>query len=94
MSVGFVAFHYPQPNHFEEFVGRAHRVRAFLEEKPGCRSAEVWATPDAEAVVTIVRFETEEALQEGIAAAADLGDVIAYDERERAPRQISMLLSK
>ncbi|MGP3974056.1 hypothetical protein ACTWQF_08420 [Streptomyces sp. 8N114] len=26
MPIRSVAFHYPRPEHFEEFVGRAHRV--------------------------------------------------------------------
>jgi heme-degrading monooxygenase HmoA len=95
MTAGFVAFHYPQTEHFEEFIGRAHQVREVLLSRSGCLSVEVWATSDDDAVVTMGRFESGEAVSEALTAAASrLGAVVAYDERERKPRQIHMLVAK
>jgi quinol monooxygenase YgiN len=94
MTIGFVAFHYPHAEHFEEFVGRTHEVRDTLQSRPGCLSAEVWATPDGHAVVTTGRFESQEALQQAFAAARDLGSTIEFDEREQKPRQIFTLISR
>ncbi|TGA96770.1 hypothetical protein E2651_32145 [Streptomyces sp. MZ04] len=94
MTVGFVAFHYPHPEHFEDFVGRAHRVGDVLRASSGCLSADVWATPDGDAVVTIGTFESDDAHREAFAAARDLGAVVGFDERERKPRQIHPLVSK
>ncbi|MFI0454478.1 antibiotic biosynthesis monooxygenase family protein [Actinomadura sp. 6N118] len=94
MTVGFVAVHYPRPEHFEEFVGRTHQVRETLEGRPGYQSSEVWVTPDGDAVVTMGRFESEEDLQAALAAARDLGAIVGFDERERKPRQTFMLVQK
>ncbi|MEU8890039.1 antibiotic biosynthesis monooxygenase [Streptomyces sp. NPDC048442] len=93
-TVGFVAFHYPHPEHFEDFVGRAHQVGDSLRAAPGCLSAEVWATPDGDAVVTTGRFESEEAFRAAFAAARGLGETVAFDERELKPRQIFTLLPR
>jgi quinol monooxygenase YgiN len=94
MTMGFVAFHYPHPEHFEEFVGRTHQVRDTLAAGAGCLSAEVWATPDGDAVVTTGQFESQEALQQAFAAARDLGAAVEFDDRERQPRQIFTLVSR
>ncbi|MDH6193624.1 quinol monooxygenase YgiN [Mycobacterium frederiksbergense] len=94
MTIGFVAFHYPRPEHFEEFVGRSHAVRETLQARPGCLSAEVWATPGSDAVVTTGQFESEQALQDAFAAARGLGAAVAFDERELNPRQIFTLISR
>lgn len=94
MTVGFVAFHYPRAEHFEEFVDRAHQVGAFLRANPGCLSAEIWATADGDSVVTCGRFESQEALGAALTAARDLGAVTAFDDREHKPRQIFNLLAR
>ncbi|MFI6602436.1 antibiotic biosynthesis monooxygenase [Nonomuraea sp. NPDC050536] len=94
MTVGFVAFHYPTPEHFEEFVGRTHQVADFLQSKPGCLSAECWATTDGGAVVTTGRFESQDTFQAAFAAAVELGPVVGFDEREHRPREVYTLLSR
>lgn len=94
MPVGFVAFHYPRPGDFEEFVGRAHQVGDSLRSSAGCLSVEVWATPDGDAVVTTGRFESQDAYQAAFASARGLGEAVAFDERERKPRQIFTLLPR
>jgi quinol monooxygenase YgiN len=94
MTIGFVAFHYPRPEHFEEFIGRTHKVRDTLQASPGCLSVDVWATADGDAVVTSGQFGSEEALQQALAAARGLGAVIAFDKREQKPRQIFTLISR
>jgi heme-degrading monooxygenase HmoA len=93
MSVGFVAFHYPRPEHFEDFVARAHRVGETFQSRAGCLSAEVWATSDGEAVVTTGRFESEDAYRAALTAVRDL-DEVSFDERELKPRQVHTLLSR
>ena len=55
MTVGFVAAHYPQPMHFDEFVARVHQVAGVLRSTPGCLSAECWVTADGDAVVSTAR---------------------------------------
>ncbi|MFI0975871.1 antibiotic biosynthesis monooxygenase [Streptomyces sp. NPDC021093] len=94
MTVGFIAFHYPRPEHFEDFIGRAHQVGDSMRAAPGCLSAEIWATPDGDAVVSTGRFESDETFKAAFTAARGLGDVVAFDERELKPRQIFTLLPK
>ncbi|MGP3976239.1 antibiotic biosynthesis monooxygenase [Streptomyces sp. 8N114] len=88
MTAGFIAFHYPRPEHFEEFVGRTHQVKEFLQSKAGFLSADIWATTDGDAVITSARFESEEALGAALAAARELGSIAGFDEREYKPREI------
>jgi len=88
MTAGFIAFHYPLPEHFEEFVDRTHTVKEFLQTKPGFLSADIWATADGAAVVTSAHFESEEALGSAMAAARELDPVTAFDAREYKPREI------
>ncbi|NBE53200.1 antibiotic biosynthesis monooxygenase [Streptomyces boluensis] len=94
MSAGFVAFHYPHPEYFEEFVGRTRQVGEVLRAVPGCRSVEVWVTPDGDAVVSTARFDAEDDLKAALGAAIDSGAPVEFDERERKPRQIFMLESR
>ena len=91
---GFIAFHYPKPEHLEEFVDRTRQVRDALQASPGCLSAEIWVTSDGDAVVTNARFETPQELQEALAAGRALGDVVAFDDRECKPRQIFSVTSR
>lgn len=91
---GFIAFHYPKPEHFEEFVDRTHQVRDALQASPGCLSAEIWVTSDGDAVVTNARFETPQELDQALSAGRALGDVVEFDDRERKPRQIFTLTSR
>ncbi|MGI5350718.1 hypothetical protein ACQEU8_21440 [Streptomyces sp. CA-250714] len=91
MTAGFIAFHYPRLEHFEEFVDRTHKVKEFLESRPGFVSADIWATTDGDAVVTSGRFESGEALGAALAAARELGSIVSFDEREYKPREIFTL---
>ncbi|WP_026413944.1 antibiotic biosynthesis monooxygenase family protein [Actinomadura oligospora] len=95
MSLGFVAFHYPAPEYVEEFVGRTRQVRGVLASQPGFVRAETWVTPEGDAVVTTGEFESPEAFQGAFAAVAgELGEAVAFDEREVRPRQVHTLLSR
>ncbi|WP_020576784.1 antibiotic biosynthesis monooxygenase [Actinopolymorpha alba] len=93
MTIGFVAFHYPKPEHVDEFVVRTQQVRSTLSAQAGCLDADVWVTPDGDAVVTTGRFVSEAAYRAAFGAAQGLGDVVAFDDRERKPRQIVTLMS-
>lgn len=91
MTVGFVAAHYPQPTHFDEFVARVHKVAEVLRSTPGCLSAECWVTADGDAVVSIAQFESDKAYAASFAAVRDADVDVMFDERERRPRQIFKL---
>jgi quinol monooxygenase YgiN len=94
-TVGMVALHYPEPTHFDEFVNRVHRFADAFRSTPGCLSAECWVTGDGEAVVSTVQWESEEARAASLAAVMKGAAVeIAFDERERRPRQILTLHSR
>ncbi|PKW13279.1 putative quinol monooxygenase [Saccharopolyspora spinosa] len=95
MTVGMIAFHYPRPAHFDEFVARVHRVRDAFLGTPGCMSADVWTTPDDEAVVSTVTWESDEAFAASFAAVKEsAGDDIVFDERESRAREITTLRSR
>jgi hypothetical protein len=40
-AIGFVAFHYPRSEHFEDFIGRAHQVGRASRSSAGRLSVEV-----------------------------------------------------
>lgn len=88
MTVRFVAVHYPEPAHLEEFVARVRQVGEVLRSTPGCLSAEHWATDDGDAVLSTGHFESDEAFAAGFAAVRASGADIAFDQRERRPRQV------
>lgn len=94
MPVGFIAYHYPRADQFEEFVERTRLVRDTFLDQPGCRSVQIWAAPDRDAVVTIVGFDSEESCQRALGVARGLGDPITFDDRERKPREIVTLVSR
>jgi quinol monooxygenase YgiN len=91
MTVGFVGIHYPQSAHFEDFVGRVQQAVEVLRAAPGCLSVACWVTAEGDAVVSTAQFESDEALAASFAAAGEAGVDFAYDERERAPRQVLTL---
>lgn len=91
MTVGFVGVHYPQPEHFDDFIARVDQAVEVLQATPGCLSAACWVTDDGDAVVSTARFESDEALTASFAAAVEAGVDFAYDERERLPRQVLTL---
>jgi quinol monooxygenase YgiN len=92
MSIGFVAVHYPQPAHFQEFINRTMQAVQAIRPTPGCRSADYWVTAEGDAVVTTGRWDSAEALEASFAAAGAAGIDFAYDERECRPRQVLHLL--
>lgn len=93
MRFGFVAYHYPRPDQLEDFIERTRVVRDTFLDQPGCRSAQVWFTPDRDAVVTIVDFDSEEAGQRALGVVGGLGDAVAFDDRELKPRVITALIA-
>lgn len=91
MTVGFVGVHYPQPTQVGDFVERVHVVVEALRSTPGCLDAECWITEDGEAVVSTAHFASEDAYAASFAAAMNAGVDVAFDERERLPRQVFKL---
>ncbi|WP_418961179.1 putative quinol monooxygenase [Streptomyces tritici] len=95
MSFGFVAFHYPAPEHLDEFVQECHKVAEAARRQPGFESVAVWVTPDGSAVVTTGAFESEEAF---LAASAIGREMDATPEGlsdlEIRPREVHFLVSR
>ncbi|MFD1931281.1 antibiotic biosynthesis monooxygenase family protein [Nonomuraea mangrovi] len=91
MKVGMVASHYPHASYREEFVSRVHQVAEEFRRTPGCLSAECWLSEDA--VISIVRWESEEAFAASLTAVQAAGLDLAYDERESRPREIIRLVA-
>ncbi|MFE2446880.1 antibiotic biosynthesis monooxygenase [Streptomyces melanosporofaciens] len=95
MSFGFIAFHYPAPEHVEEFVGRCHHVAEATRTQPGFLSVGVWATPDGAAVVTTGAFESEETFRAAADVARGLGATPdGLSDLEVRPREVHFLLSR
>ncbi|GAA3262378.1 putative quinol monooxygenase [Nonomuraea helvata] len=91
MKIGMVASHYPHAAHREEFIARVHRVAEEFRRTPGCLSAECWLSDDA--VISIVQWESENALTASLATVQAAGLDLAYDEREARPREIVRLMA-
>ena len=68
MSVCMIAFHYPQPALFDDFVTRVERVAQAFRSSGRCVSAQCWATCDRDAVVSIVTWESDQARTSSMAA--------------------------
>jgi heme-degrading monooxygenase HmoA len=95
MSFGFVAFHYPAPEHVEEFVAECHQVAEAARTQPGFLSVGVWVTPDGDAVVTTGAFESEEAFRAAADAARELDATPdGLSDLEIKPRRVHFLLSR
>ncbi|MFI9817778.1 antibiotic biosynthesis monooxygenase [Saccharothrix variisporea] len=93
MKHGMVAFHYPTPDHRDEFVARVRAVAEVFRSTPGCLSADCWLAPDSGAVVSAVQWESEAASQAGFAAVSAADVDVAFDDREVRPREIHRLMS-
>ncbi|KOT59768.1 antibiotic biosynthesis monooxygenase family protein [Streptomyces rimosus] len=94
MKVAMVGHHYPHAAHREEFVSRVHRTAEVFRRTPGCLSAEYWLTADGDAVVSIVRWESEEASRASLAAVQAAPELdLVFDEREVRPREIVRLVA-
>ncbi|MEU0501204.1 antibiotic biosynthesis monooxygenase [Nocardia sp. NPDC005998] len=95
MTVGFVAFHYPRPEHFDDFVSRVHKVAAAMRSAPGCLSVDCWISTDGDdAVVSTGQWESEEAFAASFAAVAAAQVDVTFDDREHRPRQIFRLAAR
>ncbi|MFE0135565.1 antibiotic biosynthesis monooxygenase [Streptomyces sp. NPDC059037] len=95
MSFGFVAFHYPAPEHVDAFVAECHQVADAMRSQPGFESVGVWVTPDGGAVVTTGAYESEEAFR----ATADLAREMdatpdGQSDLEIRPREVHFLVSR
>ncbi|WP_166347366.1 antibiotic biosynthesis monooxygenase [Phytoactinopolyspora limicola] len=94
MSFGFIAFHYPAPQHLDEFVAGCNKVADAARRQSGFESVGVWVTTDGGAVVTTGAFESEEAFQ---AAAALAGEMDAapdgISDLEVKPREVHLVRS-
>ncbi|MEU7136786.1 antibiotic biosynthesis monooxygenase [Streptomyces sp. NPDC046261] len=95
MSFGFVAFHYPAPEHVEEFVGQCHQVAEAARKQPGFLSVGVWVTEDGDAVVTTGAYESEEAFRAAAEVAREMGATPdGLSDLEIKPRRVHFLRSR
>ncbi|MEU6729277.1 antibiotic biosynthesis monooxygenase [Nonomuraea wenchangensis] len=95
MPFGFVAFHYPAPEHVEEFVRLCHQVAEASRTQPGFLSVGVWTTPDGKAVVTTGSFASEEDFRAASGVARELGATPdGLSDLEVRPREVHFLLSR
>ncbi len=91
MQVGMVAFHYPRPEYCDQMLGRVQQACGFIERTPGCLAVDCWLTEDGTSIVSTGKWESEEALKAGFAAARAGGVDFAYDDREARPREVFRL---
>jgi quinol monooxygenase YgiN len=87
MTVGLVAVHYPDADHAEEMVDRVRAAAEVFMATPGCLEATCWREAGG-AVVTIGKWESEEALKAGVGAVTAAHVDFEYDERESRPRDV------
>ncbi len=86
-------FHYPRAERRGEFVDAMDRVRAFVAGLPGCLDVHVYRQVGGEAVVSVGRWVSADALaaaRERLAAEQSL-DVAFDDRREARPREATVL---
>ncbi|RDI69359.1 antibiotic biosynthesis monooxygenase [Nocardia pseudobrasiliensis] len=94
MTVGFLALHYPAPDHLEEFVDRVRAVREVLRATPGCVSVDCWVSDDGTAVVSAAHWDSERAYAAALATVPTANVDVAFDDREIRPREIVTLRSR
>jgi heme-degrading monooxygenase HmoA len=92
VTVGLVAVHYPKADHAAEMVDRVRAAAEVLAGITGCEEASCWRESGG-TVVTIGKWESEDALQAGFAALATAGVDFDYDDRELRPRDVFRIVS-
>jgi quinol monooxygenase YgiN len=92
MAVGLVAVHYPKAEHAEEMMDRVLAAAEVLSSTPGCLEATCWRESSG-AIVTIGKWESEEALEAGFAAVTTARVDFDYDDRESQPRAVLRMVS-
>jgi len=92
MTVGLVAIHYPEAGQADEMVDRVRAAAEVFTATPGCLEATCWRGSSG-AVVTIGKWESEDALKAGFAAVTAAGVDFEYDERESRPREVFQIVS-
>ena len=95
MSFGFVAFHYPAPEHLDAFVADCHRVADAMRAQPGFVDVGVWVSADGEAVVTNGEFESQKDFEALADLAREMGATAdGLSELEIKPRVVHFLHSR
>lgn len=91
MTFGLVAVHYPRPENADDLVERVGRAAKVMATAPGCLDVRCWTDEASGAVVATAKFASKQTCDEALATAAATVD-IAYDERERRPREFYHLI--
>lgn len=95
MSFGFIAFHYPAPEHLDEFAASCHDVADAARLQPGFESVGVWVTTNGEAIVTTGWFESEKAFQDAAAIGAEMDATPdGISDLEVKPREVHFIRSR
>ena len=92
MAVRVLAFHYPEPEHRAEMVERITRAIEVMRACPGFLEADCWLEEDGDAVVAIGTFASKEQWLQAMTSVASADIDFDYDDRERQPRQVTVLL--
>jgi uncharacterized protein len=81
-------FHYPKPEHVEEFLAAMGTVRDAIAAVPGCLEVGIWREPGTEAVVAVSQWSSAEAFAAGRQrlSAGDLPIAVTeWEYRDRVP---------
>jgi quinol monooxygenase YgiN len=91
MQAGLVMFHYPGPEYRDQMRGWVQQAAEIIKATAGCLAVDCRLTEDGTAIVATGRWESEDALKAGFAAARAAGADFAHDDREARPREIYRL---
>jgi len=84
-------FHYPKPEHLDDFVAAMGTVRDAMAAVAGCLEVGIWREPSTGAVVAVTRWNSPEALAAGrqLLAAGDLPIAFTdWEYRDRVPTRL------
>lgn len=94
MQLCVLAFHYPMPEHRAEMVERIKRAVDVMTTCPGFVAADCWLEQDGDAVVAIGTFESKRHWLDAMRVVAESDVDFDFDERERAPRRVQLLVKR
>lgn len=96
MAFRILAFRYRKPEHREKMVERIKRATEVMAGCCGFVAADCWLEEGGDAVVAVGTFESNEqwlqAMQVVAGADSDSDSDFGFDERERGPRRVQLLV--
>jgi heme-degrading monooxygenase HmoA len=92
MAFRVIAYHYPTTGHRPEMIERIKRAAEVMAGCPGFLAADCWLEEDGEAVVAVGTFESKEQWLQAMHVVAGAEVDFDFDEREREPRRVQLLV--